>query len=135
VRFSEYARELTARLVHSRGAEQRGISWEVEESPVQLSIDNSIMCGLVVNELVTNSLKHAFPESGPGRIEVAISQQVERLVLSVRDNGVGLSPRVDPHTVKSLGLGLVAMFATRLNAELKVMRNSGTAVSLSFLPR
>jgi PAS domain S-box-containing protein len=135
VRFSDYARELTAHLVHSRGAELRGISWSVEESPVQLSVDACIMCGLVVNELVTNSLKHAFSQSGPGRIEVGISQHVDPLVLCVRDDGVGLSPGVDPQRVKSLGLGLVATFASRLYAELNVERDGGTAVSLSFFPR
>ncbi|MBL3278720.1 sensor histidine kinase, partial [Klebsiella pneumoniae] len=75
--------------------------------PVYLDLERAVPCGLLVNELVTNAFKHAFPEPRQGDITVAVSSRDGQVTLVVRDNGVGLPPDFDLATVKSLGLQLV----------------------------
>jgi two-component sensor histidine kinase len=110
-----------------------------------MSVDKAIPCGLIVNELVTNALKYAFPKdlTGLGKpvrsgceIRVAFESQDDEYVLTVSDNGVGLPPDLDWRTAKSLGLQLVNIWATyQLGGSLKLDTQSGTAFKITFAER
>ena len=113
--------------------DERGISCTVALEGISLPVDVAIPCGLIVNELVTNSLKHAFPDSTRGSIRVDLRRADNgRLELAVEDDGVGLPSDFDGHEASSLGLQLVMTFAEQLEAEVDVRREHGTSFRFRF---
>ena len=122
-----------ANLIHSMTGDERGISCKVAVEGISLPVDLAIPCGLIVNELVTNSLKHAFPDSTRGSIRVDLLRaDTGRLELAVEDDGVGLPSGLDVHKASSLGLELVMTFADQLDAEVDVRREHGTSFRFRF---
>jgi two-component sensor histidine kinase len=133
IEFSEYLSSLVAHLTNSWGSEASGVRISVEASGVRLPVDVAIPCGLIVNELVTNSFKHAFPHTARGTVAVRVSAAQERRIrLVVSDDGVGLPEKVDVAKSGSLGLELVAALARQLRASVQVTRQSGTTFELRF---
>jgi two-component sensor histidine kinase len=108
------------------------VALRVEAEPTFLGIDVAVPCGLILNELLSNCLKHAFPDGRAGMIDVRIHEEGERLAIVVRDDGVGLPPDLDPSHAESLGLRLVAMLVEQLHAEVVVERAGGTAVHVTL---
>ena len=106
---------------------------QLDVPPLPVAIDQAIPCGLVINELVTNALKHAFPEKRRGVISVQVRiLDGDRFRIRVSDDGVGLPDHVDIVSPRTLGLDLVATLARQLDAELKVERNMGTSFALEL---
>jgi two-component sensor histidine kinase len=98
-----------------------------------LSIDTAIYCGLIINELVSNSLKYAFPAGRTGEIRINLQAEDDnQLILAVSDNGIGLPPDMEFHQVESLGLQLVAMLAKQLEGSIELDRSNGTAFKITF---
>lgn len=117
--FSDYLRELTTQLFRSYGIGAHGVSLNVHASQVLLAVDRAIPCGIIVNELVTNALKYAFPDGRGGRIDIDLLPVTDDLIrLAVRDNGVGFPADVDFETADSLGLTLVRMLADQVQGEV-----------------
>lgn len=117
--FSDYLRELTTQLFRSYGIGAHGVSLNVHASQVLLAVDRAIPCGIIVNELVTNALKYAFPEGRGGRIDIDLHPVSDDMVrLAVRDNGVGFPADVDFETSDSLGLTLVRMLADQVQGDV-----------------
>ncbi len=142
VDFGEFLDDLMARLYHAVKV-ARPIALHVraadEHHPEGLciNVNVAIPCGLIVNELVTNALKHAFPQARDGdrdrEIWVEFGSKEGECVLVVGDNGVGLPPDLDWRTSKSLGLKLVNLWATyQLGGSLQVDAQRGTVFSVRF---
>ncbi|HEX7156936.1 MAG TPA: sensor histidine kinase, partial [Burkholderiaceae bacterium] len=134
VGFDEYVRMLVESLCTSFGADRRRILREVEiQDDVRLGVDTAIPCGLMINELVTNSLKHAFPDGRGGCVRVMMQLgAADQVELQVADDGVGLPPDVDLQNSRSLGLDLVFTFAQQLSARTEVRRDGGTTFLFRF---
>jgi PAS domain S-box-containing protein len=133
VHFDEYVRELVGDLFHSLNADGRPIAPRIEVEDVTLAVTTAIPCGLIVNELVTNALKHGFPGGQGGSICIRLrSCGADRLELVVEDDGIGLPLDLDPRATSSLGLDLVYTFAEQLDAEVQVRRERGTGFSFVF---
>lgn len=105
---------------------------EVGDQPVALDLERAVPCGLVVNELVTNAFKHAFPNSRSGEVCVRLNQTGDSVVLAVADNGVGLPPGFELGKVQSLGLQLVPLLIDQLHGDLSIERQDGTCFELRF---
>ncbi|HYJ09084.1 MAG TPA: sensor histidine kinase, partial [Polyangiaceae bacterium] len=106
---------------------------KLELAEVELVPERAIPCALVMSELVTNALKHAFPGERRGVLGVRLERLPDaRLRLAVRDDGVGLKRNFPAEIPDSLGLDLVAIFAKQLEAELEVERDAGTCFVLTF---
>lgn len=127
------------RLVQSIRATYRAsggriaLQLELPQDSVHLDLERAIPCGLLVNELVTNSFKHAFP--GDARGQVAIELAVDsggRIGLSVADDGIGLPPEAVLVQSSSLGLQLVPLFVDQLHGTLEIERQGGTRFRISF---
>jgi two-component sensor histidine kinase len=102
-------------------------------TPVALPLDTSIPFGLIVNELVSNAFKYAFPDDRRGTLTVALRGGADRAVeLEVRDDGPGLPADLDPFATRSLGLRLVRDLARQIGGSVAVRRTGGTAFVLSF---
>jgi two-component sensor histidine kinase len=115
---------------HSRGDNVR---CQIEADDITLPIDTAVPCGLIINEMVTNVFKHAFPDGRPGRLSVTFSELAsDRIELRVCDDGIGL-PRTQPSDhPSSFGMSLVTMLGEQLNASLEVLPTPGTSFRLIF---
>jgi len=135
VDFNGYIEMLAKGLFRSYGADPKRISLITEVRDIALGIDIAIPCGLIVNELVSNSLKYGFPEGwkGKGEIRIALSQKNGFIDLVVSDNGVGLPEGLDIRNTESLGLRLVALLAEdQLQGKMTLGKKKGTQFHIQF---
>jgi two-component system, sensor histidine kinase PdtaS len=131
VDLSAYARDLVRMVEAAIGPP--GVEVRVEAQPVSLGVDQAIPCGLLLNELLTNALKHAFPGGRRGRVDVTVSPVGERSVMvEVKDDGVGLPPALDLAAPATLGMAMVQKLSQQLEAELFVDREPGARVRFAF---
>lgn len=132
--FADYVRDLVTDLFRSYGMDQRGIAVTVRVEAISLEIDTAIPCGLIINELVSNVLKHAFPNGQQGEVCVAMASAGERQFnLLVKDNGIGLPDGFDWRASASLGLKLVNDLTRQLDGTVQLETgNGGTAFHISF---
>lgn len=132
ISFEKYLRELTRAIVETVTVEPQKIDFELESEEVDLTINQSVPCGLIINELIINAVKYAFPGSRGGTISVSLKERGERVHLTVADNGKGLDPDVDIYNPDSLGLTLVNTLVHQLQGDLEVEVEDGTAFNISF---
>jgi two-component sensor histidine kinase len=105
---------------------------EATSEGILLDLDRAIHVGLIVNELLTNAIKHAFPAGQPGAVTVTVCAAGGHISLQVRDNGRGLPADFDLEHATSLGLRTVHILARRLEAQVAVTGNGGTSFTLTF---
>jgi PAS domain S-box-containing protein len=131
VDFKEYVQSLLMSLSRSY-IKSPGISIEYDIDGISLDIDSAIPCGLIINELVSNSLKHAFKDGNPGIIKVSMKRSNGTYELIVSDNGSGLPEWVDYKNTASLGLQLVVTLTEQLKGKIELYKDKGTAFKISF---
>lgn len=126
--FSKYVQGLSNDLFRVYGINQDVVKLNIDIKDVLLNINTAIPCGLIINELVSNSLKHAFPDNRKSKIKIAMSSlNNNEIELTVSDNGIGIPEEVDIKSTKSLGLHLVTILAEdQLKGEIKLDKTKGT---------
>jgi two-component sensor histidine kinase len=134
VDMGEYTRGLVAMLMQTH---DKQVLAEVRAVDIVLPVDLGLPCGLILSELVTNALKHAFPAGAghePRRPAIVIDLRRDKsgFVLSVADNGVGLCEPLSTQDTKSLGLRLVGMFAEQLGGTVVFSSDEGTRCTVAF---
>ena len=133
--LASYLETLCRQLHSSAGSVRSRVRIESWVTPPTLAVglDQAVPCGLVINELVTNALKYAFPGERAGRIQVSLQRPAPReVLLTVADDGVGLPAALDPGHTVSLGLKLVFLLTAQLHGTVTFERASGTAVQIRF---
>jgi two-component sensor histidine kinase len=131
--LSPYIKSLSANLLHSYRKDNATINLVTRVEDIATEIDKAIPIGLILNELISNSLKHAFPENRSGEIGIELHREAASLVLlRYYDTGVGLPVGFDIHTSKSLGMRLVHSLAKQLNAELELENHAGIQLTLNI---
>jgi two-component sensor histidine kinase len=136
VDFSKYIRRMVEHLFLSYGTDCRQIRLHSEMDPIGLELDDALPCGLLISEVVSNCLKHGFPEHRAGEVRILLRRpSATTVALSISDNGVGLPDRMDWTTSRSLGLRLVRALAEQLRANLNIRSQGGTEVHLVFTPK
>ncbi len=131
--FRRYLQNLVTYLFHSYGVSQDLIKFELNAEDIHLDISTSVSCGLIINELVSNSLKYAFPEGREGEIRIGFhSGDDNRFTFVVGDNGIGLPEDLDFRSTESLGLQLVNTLTKQLEGSIEVDKNNGTAFRIIF---
>ena len=134
--FGEILRDLATGLFTSYRIDSRNVAVRVDASPMTLPVDKVIPCGLIVNELVTNCLKYAFPKDQErmGEIDIKLGRTSGgRVRLSVADNGVGLPKDFDMRKTRSFGLHLVNLLVEdQLAGKIKIERKNGTKFTIEF---
>ncbi len=131
--FNDYIRSITKHLFSTYVVDPNAVKLHVNCSDVFLDINKAVPCGLIINELISNALKHAFPKGSKGEIAVGFHPDGDnRLTLVVSDNGTGLPEDFDITIVKTLGLHLVRALVTQLKGTMEVERNDGTAFKVTF---
>lgn len=134
--FVNYIPALASQLFATYSVNTERVRLHLNVSKVVLGIDTAIPCGLLLNELLSNALKHAFPEQSRGKIEVGFHPTGDsKLLLLVRDTGVGLPPNFVPSQTSSLGMRLVQALTRQLSGELKAYNDCGAVFQIIFPPQ
>ena len=132
VDIAEYLKGLTTVLFATYGVNPGDILLSIEAEDVPLGVDEAISCGLIVNELVSNSLKHAFPAGRKGRIQVLLRRKGASALLEVSDDGVGVPETIDFRNPSTLGLRLVCILTEQVRGTIQLQRSAGTKFSIRF---
>jgi len=138
VDFATFLDTLIPTLISSYGIDPFRITLSIQAEDVKLPINLAIPCGLMVNELVSNALKHAFPDHRSGAITVTVRSEPntsgsgEQVVLGVSDDGVGIAAGVDIDTSGTLGLRLVLLLTDQLHGVLDIHRADPTRFTITF---
>jgi PAS domain S-box-containing protein len=133
INFAEYIRSLTVHLFHTYQVDPNSVLMKADVKDIFLDINRAIPCGLIINELVSNSLKHAFPDGKKGQVCIrflSTSQKKNKLVVS--DDGIGLPKSVNLREPQTLGLQLVIDLVHQIDGSIRVEKNKGTAFHITF---
>jgi PAS domain S-box-containing protein len=131
--FAGYVRTLTRGLFRSYRGDPNDIKLNMEIKDVFLNVNAGIPCGLIINELVTNSLKHGFPDGRRGEIQIGLYERKKgEFTLNVRDNGIGLPEDLDFRNTESLGMHIVLSLVEQLDGTIELDRGEGTSFTIRF---
>ena len=126
----QYARDLVAELFYSISGNP-SLTFRFEGSPVTIALDQAIPCGLMLNELITNAVKYAYPD-GKGEILIKLITEGDFVSVSVSDSGVGLPPGFNPDTSQSLGMTIIHVLTQQLDGNLEIVGSPGTSFTARF---
>ena len=134
VNFGEYARNLGNHLLSTYLLAPGTVRLHVVSEDIRLDIDRAIPCGLILNELIANALKHAFPNGREGEIRLTLEKRDDgKLLVSVADNGVGIPEGTNIPSTRSLGLRLIHSLTRQLDAHFELVRlEPGTDARLTL---
>jgi len=138
--FSHYIQNLANHLFQSYRIDPEAVILKTDVRDVSLDINRAIPCGLIINELVSNSLKYAFPhvkeadkkKAKKGEIDIQLTADDGKVTLLVKDNGIGLSEDMDIETADSFGLQLVTTLVSQLNGKINIKRKPGATFKITF---
>jgi two-component sensor histidine kinase len=131
VEISDYLGKLIHDLQVTYGREDLSLEIKTNIQRLMIGLDTAIICGLIVNELVTNAIKHAFAGRSSGILEIEFRHQ-ERYVLTVRDDGIQLPENIAPGQSHSFGMQLIDVFVKQLNGSVDIERKKGTKFQIQF---
>ncbi len=123
--FAGYIRKLVTNLYSSYGVNFETIKLNINAPEVLLDVDTAIPCGLIINELVSNTLKYAFPDGKEGEIHIALRPDNNKLTLTISDNGVGFPKDLDFRNTKTLGMQLVISLTNQLDGTIELDKSGG----------
>ncbi|MBX3468505.1 MAG: PAS domain S-box protein [Planctomycetes bacterium] len=132
VDVAEYLRGLATGLFATYGVDPGRIALAVDAEDVPLGVDAAISCGLIVNELLSNALKHAFPAGAAGQVQVRLRRDGDEVALEVADDGVGVPPALDFRAASTLGLKLVCILTEQVHGRIELERGRGSRFVLRF---
>ena len=133
VSFGEYVRDLTNNILTSYALPARSVRVRLDIDDLSLSLDYAVPCGLILNELMSNCLKHAFPVGHSGTVYIGFhAEGEEELCLVVRDDGVGVPADVDLARTSSLGWRLIRALVEQLGGVVQCQTAGGTSIEIRF---
>ena len=133
IEFSEYIKSLAKDLFSSYNIDYERIKLRSDMEGIYFEIDTAILCGLIINELISNSLKHAFPDGRKGEVYIGLKKSSEsNYTLILKDDGIGFPPNINFRKTDSLGLQLVTTLTEQLGGEIELSRNGFTEFKIEF---
>ena len=132
INIFDYINSLVKDLFYSYAIPKDLIKPVIEVEEINLNIETAVPCGLIISELISNSLKYAFPKGRMGEIHVSLKLMGEKFCLTISDDGIGLPEDFDFDKTDSLGLKLVSSLTEQLDGELELDRNNGTKFNITF---
>jgi len=132
INFVDYIQSLVSNLFYSYNIKNLQIKSILEIDDIRLNMETAVPCGLIISEIVSNSLKYAFPNEMHGEILVSLKSVEDGYELIISDNGVGLPEELDFDNNKSLGLILVKSLTEQIDGEITIHRNHGTEFKIRF---
>jgi PAS domain S-box-containing protein len=133
VNFGDYLQDLVDHLFDTYNVSQDRIEVKIDTDPIFLNIETAAPCGLIVNELVSNTMKHAFPNERTGMVCVECHQDgAKQIHLAIRDNGIGFPPDLNFRTTDSMGFQVVCTLIEQLEATIELESDRGTSFHIKF---
>jgi two-component sensor histidine kinase len=132
--FGDYVDSIIDELLRMFNVAPGAITITTDVENVLFGVDTAIPCALIINELVSNSLKHAFPDGATGEVTITLHQINGTYELTVADNGEGLPPNFDFRATDSLGMQLVTALVNQLDGTITLDRTKGTTFITTFTP-
>ena len=133
INFGDYLEDLVSNLFHSYNISDNRIQLQVLAEPIYLNLETATPCGLIANELVSNTLKHAFPDGTTGTVSVECYQTGDREIhLFIKDNGIGFPQNLDFRKTNSMGFQVVCTLTDQLEGSIELSDKPGTAFHLNF---
>lgn len=134
INFEEYARNLINNFQSFYGYKLRNIKFNIDIQDLEFNIDTAIPCGLIINELVSNSIKYAFPDNRSGEILLSISPlKNKKYKLIVKDNGIGAPKGIDLKKSDTLGIELVTLLTRQLNGSIDIISEIDKGIEVSII--
>lgn len=136
INFAEYVQRLAVNLFRAYDVNSSAVSLKIHAEDILMGVDAAIPCGLIINELVSNCIKHAFPAGTSGEICILLRRvpnQDNKLILTVRDNGVGFPKHINFRNPESLGLQLVNTLAAQLKGNVELYCHGRTEFNIDFI--
>ncbi len=130
INLAEYIQDLVVNVLKSYEGSTERITLEMDCEPVWININTAIPCALIINELVTNSVKHAFPHDQTGKIIIRLHQRDEQIIITCTDTGVGLPDDINLLETSTLGLKLVQALTEQLKGKIKILSTEGTSFEI-----
>ena len=130
--FQDYITDLAHELSNSYNLTSEMVNISIRAKDMYIDIENAIPCSLIVYELVSNALKHAFHDGRSGEIAIDFYREGDHSILRVSDNGVGMPPGVDYRNTASLGLRLVTALVQQLHADIELDASNGPAFTITM---
>jgi len=128
----EYIQNLVEQIFTSYQTDQDRIQLDIQVADLYLDMDTLVPLGLIINEMVSNSLKHAFAAKEPGKLSIALDKREEKYQLKIADNGAGLEDMAQLERSSSFGLKMVKAFVKKLNGSLTLLPTDGTTFQIEF---
>ncbi|MGB0521553.1 MAG: histidine kinase dimerization/phosphoacceptor domain -containing protein [Flammeovirgaceae bacterium] len=133
IAFDQYVENLAQSLFDTYLESGKKVGLKLELDPLELNLDQAISAGLIINEVISNSLKYAFPNGNEGLVQISLASHDDAIKVGVKDNGIGLPPNFKAENSASLGMQLVYTLAKQLDASIKVESKDGVSVLLEFI--
>jgi two-component sensor histidine kinase len=130
--IAEYIENITAELVQNYQSDETHLALQLNLASEKCTIEQAIPCGLILNELVTNAIKHAFPRRQDKELHISFQRISSKYELIVKDNGVGLPKDFNITKTNSMGLKIVQMFVSQIHGQLEVNSESGAFFKIIF---
>lgn len=130
--YNDYLRKITRHLFDSYLVDPQSVTLELGSKKIFLPIDKAVPCSLIINELISNSIKYAFPDQRKGIIRIVFDQVADSYILVYSDNGVGMANDIDFGHTETLGLELVRGLIRQLNGTIELDRTNGTTYTIRF---
>jgi PAS domain S-box-containing protein len=130
--YGDYLEKITRSLFESYGISPKKIAMQIHAKNIVLHIDKAIPCSLIINELLTNSFKHAFPNDRTGEVRIDIKLDGDTLQLIFSDNGIGLPESITLNRTESLGMRLISGLIQQLKGTVEIKRGEGTTFVIAF---
>ena len=132
INFNDYIQSLISNLIHTYNIDQNQVKSIFKIENITLNMETAVPCGLIISELVSNSLKYAFPNKLHGEIQVSLKSTEDVYELTIKDNGIGLPKGLDLNNLESLGLLLVKILTEQIEGELIINTSNGTEFKIFF---
>lgn len=132
INFKDYIENLVSDTLYTFGVEISSININLNIEEFELNMETAIPLGLIINELLTNSIKFAFPENNKGTINIKIKRKNDIIKLIISDNGIGLPEEIDFTKTHTLGLKLVKYLVKQIDGKIELDRDQGTKFTITF---
>ena len=132
INLSEYIRNLTKELLTSHIGDPGRVQLTVNVEDIKMELETAIPLGLLINEIVANSVNHAFPHHHKGEIIVDLQRDGDAFILKISDDGIGIPENIDFEKAETLGFQLVNNLVNQLDGEIEMQTNNGTTFIVKF---
>ena len=133
INLSQYIHSLATHLFHTYGVNPNAVKLREKMEDLHLDINRAIPLGLIINEIVSNSLKHGFPASKKGEVRITLKSTDEgKVVLKIKDTGIGIPDGIEMENPQTLGLQLVNALVSQIGGRIELMKQKGTVYKIAF---